>query len=99
MINPTESEDDKNNSQGAEMFVGGHVTPGGTWRSCCLTMDKQFVMFLVQTLMGAGLLAFCAFRLTTETDCDRNAPYWGLIGTICGFFFRKVSKASPKNVK
>ena len=68
-----------------------------TWRSCCLTMDKQFVMFLVQTLLGASLLSFCAFRLTEETDCDKNAPYWGLIGTICGFFFRKVSKVKTKS--
>ena len=95
MINPIESADSETNTQ----EPGGTLDSNVTWRSCCLTMDKQFVMFLVQTLMGAGLLAFSAFRLTTETDCDRNAPYWGLIGTICGFFFRKVSKASPKNTK
>lgn len=70
-----------------------------TWRSCCLQMDRQFTMFIVQTLVGVGLLTFCAYRLTVEFDCDRNAPYWGLIGTICGFFFRKVSKTSPVQIK
>lgn len=61
------------------------------WRSCCMTVDKQFVMFTVQTVIGIGLLSFCAWQLATEPDCERNSPYWGLIGTMCGFFFRKVS--------
>jgi hypothetical protein len=68
------------------------------WRSCCLQMDRQFTMFVVQTIVGVGLLTFCAYRLTVEFDCDRNAPYWGLIGTICGFFFQKVSKV-PKPIR
>jgi len=66
------------------------------WQSCCFTMDKMFVMYIVQTIVGAGLLAFSAYRLTTEPDCDRASPYWGLIGTLCGFFFKQVTaQAKP----
>lgn len=61
------------------------------WKSCCFSLDRSFVQFCVQTVLGASLLAFSAFRLTTEPDCDRAAPYWGLIGTLCGFFFNKIS--------
>jgi hypothetical protein len=71
------------------------VDPGvrGTvaWKSCCFKIDKQFALFFVQTAVGGGLLVFSAYRLTTEPECDRAAPYWGLIGTLCGFFFREVS--------
>jgi hypothetical protein len=65
--------------------------PTQQWHSCCFTMDKPCVVFSVQTLLGAGLLVFSSYRLTTEPDCDRAAPYWGLIGTLCGFFFNRVS--------
>jgi hypothetical protein len=69
--------------------IGG---PRIMWKSCCFNLDKQFVTFFVQTAMGTGLLAFSAYRLTTEPDCDKASPYWGLIGTLLGFFFNKVSK-------
>lgn len=68
------------------------------WKSCCFTLDRSFVMFFVQSVLGTGLLAFSAFRLTTEPDCDRAAPYWGLIGTLCGFFFNKISNV-PKTMR
>jgi hypothetical protein len=64
------------------------------WHSCCFTMDKLFVMYIVQTVVGTALLSFSAYRLTTEPDCDRASPYWGLIGTLCGFFFKQVSTQS-----
>jgi hypothetical protein len=64
------------------------------WRSCCFKVDKQFAHFLVQTLVGVALLLFCAIQLNTEEDCERSAPYWGLIGTLCGFFFRKATAPS-----
>ena len=66
-------------------------TDGGyAWESCCFSVDKRFVTFVVQTMIGIGLLAFCAIRLAFEQECDRAAPYWGLIGTVTGFFFRQA---------
>jgi len=62
-----------------------------TWESCCFRVDRACVMFIVQTLIGSGLLTFCGYRLSTETNCDKASPYWGLIGTLCGFFFRTMS--------
>jgi hypothetical protein len=65
-----------------------------TWRSCCLETDKEFFTFIIQTLIGVGLFTFCAYSLRTELNCDKAAPYWGLIGTLCGFFFRKLTAGS-----
>lgn len=66
------------------------------WKSCCFLVDKQFAHFLVQTLVGLGLLCFCSAQLVREDDCETTAPYWGLIGTLCGFFFRKVTVPPKK---
>jgi hypothetical protein len=62
-----------------------------SWHSCCFTVDKAFVQYIVQTFIGVSLLIFCAYRLSTEPDCDRAAPFWGLIGTVCGFFFNRIA--------
>lgn len=70
-----------------------------TWRSCCFFIDKRCLTFAIQSFIGIALLAFCSVRLATEPDCDRAAPYWGLIGTLCGFFFRKMPGNKINNVK
>jgi len=60
-------------------------------RSCCFSIDKRCLFFGVQTFIGVGLLVFCAFRLAFETSCDRASPYWGLVGSIVGFFFQQAT--------
>jgi hypothetical protein len=61
------------------------------WQSCCFDIDKRCVTFIVQTFIGVGLLVFCAVSIQVQTNCDKATPFWGLIGTLCGFFFRKIS--------
>ena len=75
------------------------MSSSSEWRSCCFAADKRCIVFLVQTCLGFGLLTFCALRLTYEKDCDRAAPYWGLIGTVTGFFFRKMTVSPPQSRK
>lgn len=72
--------------------------PAVIWQSCCFSLDKAFVTYAVQSVVGTCLLGFSAYRLTTEPDCDRAAPYWGLIGTMCGFFFRKVATSATSGL-
>jgi hypothetical protein len=73
-------------------FERGKSTVQFTWWK-----EKACVVFSVQTFVGIFLLAFCAVSLWTVHDCNKEAPYWGLVGTLCGFFFRKV--ASEKGVR
>ena len=61
------------------------------YRSCCFRLDRKFVTFVVQTMIGLCILSFCAIQLASIDDCNRSTPYWGLVGTITGFFFRKMS--------
>lgn len=84
-----------------ESVVSGHadepcVCKSDVWTSGCFEMDKHFVHFVVQTAIGIGLLTFCAYELESEKDCERSAPYWGLMGSICGFFFRNLAPASER---
>jgi len=68
------------------------TAPQKAWRSCCFMCERSFVVFITQTLLGMSILAFCAHQLSgVDYDCNRATPYWGLVGTICGFFFRKIS--------
>jgi hypothetical protein len=60
------------------------------WTSCCFQLDKSFLIFLVQTVMGLLILTFCAWQLIVVEDCARATPYWGLVGTITGFFFNNM---------
>lgn len=61
------------------------------WESCCFLLDQRCVVFSVQTILGMALIIFCAYMLSIETNCDKAAPYWGLIGTLAGFFFNRLS--------
>jgi hypothetical protein len=60
------------------------------WTSCCFQLDKSFLIFLVQTVLGLLILTFCAWQLIVVEDCARATPYWGLVGTITGFFFNNM---------
>ena len=65
------------------------------YESCCFQLDRQFVTFVVQTIIGLCVLTFCGWQLASIEDCNRSTPYWGLMGTITGFFFRKLSIKGP----
>jgi hypothetical protein len=60
------------------------------WSCCQTACSRQLVIFIVQTLVGIGILSFCLYAVNSS-DCNKAAPFWGLIGTVVGFFFRKIS--------
>ena len=64
------------------------------WTSCCFRLDKRCVQFSVQTMIGLIILTYCGYQLSTETNCEKQSPYWSLIGSIVGFFFGKSSIGS-----
>ncbi len=74
------------------------LSPENEWRSCCFNVDKRCLIFLIQSIIGVGMLLFCALRLTYEPECDKAAPYWGLIGSVSGFFFNTMMPHNPVNL-
>ena len=60
-------------------------TKSNQWRSCCLTMDRRFLVFLVQSLICCSILVFSMIMLFYKDSCD-NQIYIGLISTIIGLY-------------
>ncbi len=56
-----------------------------TWTSCCLTMDKRFVVFAVQSITCLSVMIFSMVMLFFRDSCD-NQIYVGLISTIIGLY-------------
>ena len=57
-----------------------------TWKSCCLTMDKRFVIFISQFSISIIILGFSMYQLLTANTCDETQVYIGLISTIIGIY-------------
>lgn len=80
-------------NQQPDIYLSRQESPSEVpkYESCCFKLDRQFVIFVVQTIIGLFVLSFCGWQLASIEDCNRATPYWGLMGTITGFFFRKLS--------
>lgn len=57
------------------------------YRSCCFEIDRRVLELMVQTVIGTGIIIFCAFELSDAT-CDEAAPYWSLLSGTVGFFLK-----------
>ncbi len=63
------------------------------WRSCCLDVDKQVVMYVSQIAIGLGVLSFSFFQLIrADFTCDESSPYLGLVSFIIGTYVPRLSK-------
>jgi hypothetical protein len=56
-------------------------------------------VYAVQTVVACALIIFSCISVATETNADKSAPYWGLIGTMCGFIFIKARSDRRKKDK
>ena len=73
------------------------MKPSQNWQCCQSTCTRSLVIFFVQTFVGVAVLVF-ALIAVDNSDCEKSAPYWGVIGTVIGFFFRKISiNSNPTN--
>ena len=91
MFSERKTEEKGGESEEERLTNKEEVRPDRVWTSCCFQLDRQFVTFCVQTSLGLCILSFCAWQLAVIDECERATPYWGLVGTITGFFFRKLT--------
>ena len=68
-----------------------YVPQSRLWRSCCVELDKQAVIYFAQIGIGVAVLAFSAVQLIRSKTCDQSAPYLGLISFIIGTYVPKSS--------
>ena len=72
----------------------GYVSPNRLWRSCCVELDKQAVVYFAQIAIGVAVLAFSAVQLLRSNfQCEESSPYLGLISFIIGTYVPKSSSS------
>ena len=54
-----------------------------TWRSCCLTTDRQAVVYLGQLSFSITVMGICTTMLIlADGDCNKSSPYISLIAFL-----------------
>ena len=53
-----------------------------TWRSLCLVMDKNAVMYFSQIIIIFFVMCFAIYKLTTNESCEAQTTYMSLL-TLC----------------
>jgi hypothetical protein len=54
------------------------------WHSCCLTVDRDFVMYISQMGVIILVMGFCIAQLLIQTSCDYQIAYTGLLTMLIG---------------
>ena len=54
------------------------------WKSCCLTLDREFTMFLTKYFILIGLMVFFAVELHFATDCSEQQLFMSMLTLIVG---------------
>ncbi len=63
------------------------------WRSCCIEVDKQAIMYFSQLGVGLLILGFSGVQLLRSNfECDQSAPYLSLLSFIIGTYVPRLSK-------
>jgi hypothetical protein len=77
----------KNDEEQGELKMERVNTPDGTtkWRSCCLTMDKDFAIFFTKYFIIIGLITFFAAELHINRDsCEKSNLFQSLMLLLIG---------------
>ena len=53
-----------------------------TWRSLCLVMNKNAVMYFTQVIIIFFVMCFAIYKLTTNESCEAQTTYMSLL-TLC----------------
>jgi hypothetical protein len=54
------------------------------WRSCCLQIDAEFVMYMTKTLTLIGLIIFFSYELSVSETCEQSNIYQSLLCMVIG---------------
>jgi len=55
-----------------------------TWRSCCLTLDRDFVQYFVKYFILIGLISFFSVELKMSGSCEDKQLYNSLLMFVVG---------------
>ena len=64
------------------------------WKSCCITVDKNMMVYFGQLSFSFAILSFCVVMLIrADGSCDKSSPYIGLLSFMLGKLLSSVMAA------
>lgn len=54
------------------------------WRSCCLTLNKEFTIFFTKYFILIALMAFFSVELHLAVNCEDKSLYQSLLLLVLG---------------
>jgi len=68
-----------------------------SWKSCCLTTDRQAVVYIGQILFSFAVLSFSGLMLyNADGSCEKSSPYIGLISFLLGKILSSVTDSTHR---
>ena len=55
-----------------------------TWRSMCITADKNAVQYFTTICIITGIMGFSVYKLITDETCVGQTAYMGLLTMMIG---------------
>ena len=55
-----------------------------TWKSCCYNVNKDAVQYFTTIFIICGIMIFCIFKLTTDSSCEVQTAYMGVLTLLLG---------------
>jgi len=67
-----------------------------TWQSCCLTLDREFTLFITKYLLMVGLIIFFGYNLSQVTECNDKNLWQSLLLLVIGIALPSPSLTNKK---
>jgi len=67
------------------------------WRSCCIDIHPGVALFCSQMIIMLSVLAFCAYKLSSNLECPQMNAYFFLLGSMLGWV-KEPPKLRPQTI-
>jgi hypothetical protein len=57
-----------------------------TWKSCCITVDKSAVKYIIQVIILSSLIISSVVMIIVDKDCNSQRYYAGILMVCLGVF-------------
>lgn len=61
------------------------------WKSGCLLIDRNAVVFFSTLFISLIVITFCIFKLTYSESCEAQNTYIGLLTLVLGIWIKSPS--------
>lgn len=61
------------------------------WKSGCLIIDRNAVVFFSTLFISLIVITFCIFKLTHSDSCEAQNTYIGLLTLVLGIWIKSPS--------